>query len=121
MSTVVSTQLEKVVFADLSHFDESTQTFIIPRYSKPTYKLGACYLVKVAPDIVNNPNSVIATNWNRGTTPTTPIIKAYVSKVAGKMLYVDTIGFDLATNTELLNTWSGWLSIDDLTQLATLQ
>lgn len=114
---IIETQLEKCQFADLSNFDPATNTFHIPKYSKPTYQVGAFYLVKVAADVVGNPTSVVATNWNRGSYPQFQYLKAYVAKTSGKMIYIDTIAYNIETETDIPAFWSGWLSIDSLTQL----
>lgn len=116
----IKEQLKKCTFADLSYFDEKTNTYLIPKYCKPTYELNKCYLIKIADYFVNNNNTVIATNWNNGMSPANSCMKIYVSKALGKMIYVDSLAYDLNTNQDINNYWSGWLSIDDLTQLAKL-
>ena len=34
------------------------------------------------------------------------------------MIYVDTLAYDIINNQDINNYWSGWLSIDDIKQLA---
>lgn len=62
MNKIIEEQLKKVVFADLNNYNENTNTFIIPKYSKPSFEIGKCYLVKVAGRIINNNISSLATN-----------------------------------------------------------
>jgi len=120
MRETIKKQLEAVVYADLSNFDEKTNTYYIPKYSKPKYEVKGCYLIKVANEIVNNPDSVIATNWNHGTAPSCQYLKIYVSKTMGRMVYVDGVGYDYTTKTDLNYMWSGWLPIDGMLQLTVL-
>jgi hypothetical protein len=70
--------------------------------------------------IINNPDSVLAINWNSGTYPKTPYLKIYISKIMGPMIYVDGIGFDFETKQDLSIMWSGWLNTEELTQITVL-
>ena len=117
---IIKEQLEKCQFADLNNFDSNTNTFFIKKYSKPTYELNHCYLVKLPLNIVNASDSVLAVNWNSGSFPTTQYLKIYISKLMGPMIFVDSIGFDFETKQDLSVMWSGWLNINELTQIAAL-
>lgn len=121
MREIIRKQLENLNFVELNQFDPQTGCFIIPKYSKPVYDIGKCYLVKVSADLVNNRNSVIAANWNNSTCPSTEYLKIYVSKQKGKMIFVDSLAFDIQNNRDLSTMWSGWLPTDSLTQMATLE
>jgi len=118
MRELIKQQLAKVNYADLSNYDETTGVFNIPKYSKPKFDIGKMYIVQVANELVNNNNSVIATNWNNGTSPKGACLKIYVSKIVGKMLYVDSLVFDLATKSDTMILWSGWLPTEQLTQIS---
>lgn len=113
----VKQQLEKCSFADLTNFDENTNSYKIKKYSKPKYEANKMYLIRVFPTIVNNESNVLATNWNNSTAPTEPILLAYVSKVQGKMIYVDTVAYDGVSHKQLNIYWSGWLITDEIEQL----
>lgn len=117
---IVKEQLEKCQFADLNNFDPATNTFYIKKYSKPTYEINHCYLVKLPINIVNTVDSVLAVNWNNGSSPNTQYLKIYISKIMGTMIYVDSIGFDFETKQDLSIMWSGWLNTSELTQIAAL-
>ena len=117
---IIKEQLEKCQFADLNNFDPTTNTFYIKKYSKPTYEINHCYLVKLPLNIVNAADSVLAVNWNNGTYPKTQYLKIYISKVLGTMIYVDSIGFDFDTKQDLNMMWSGWLDSSQLTQISVL-
>lgn len=117
---IIREQLEKCQFADLNNYDAQTNTFLVRKYSKPTYELNHCYLVRLPLIIVNNADSVLAVNWNNGTFPRAQYLKIYVSKVLGNMVYVDSVGFDFETKQDLTIMWSGWLNTSELTQIAAL-
>ena len=117
---IIKEQLEKCQFANLNNFDPTTNTFIIPKYSQPTYEINKCYLVKLPLNIIDTADSVLATNWNSGSFPRTQYLKVYVSKTLGNMIYVDSIGFDLETRQDLTLMWSGWLNTSELTQIMAL-
>ena len=117
---LIREQLEKCQFANLNNYDPETDTFIIKKYSKPVYELNHCYLIKIPTTIINNPDSILASNWNNGTYPSTAFLKIYISKVLGNMIYVDSIGFDFETKQDLSLMWSGWLDCSQITQIAPL-
>ena len=113
----IKKQLAQCHFADLSNYDAETNTFKIKKYSKPTYDINHCYLIQLFPSLLD-PSSVVAVNWNSGALPPGPFLKAFVSKTLGNMIYVDSIVYDITTNTDTNQYWSGWLPIDELSQLA---
>ena len=117
---IIKEQLEKCQFANLSNYDPNTNTFMIKKYSQPTYELNHCYLIRLPNNIVNTSDSVLAVNWNNGTFPRSQYIKIYISKTLGNMIYVDSIGFDFETKQDLNLMWSGWLDSAQLTQLSAL-
>ena len=117
---LIKEQLEKCQFADLNNYDPSTNTFLIRKYSQPTYEAQRCYLIKLPNNIINNKDSVLAVNWNNGSCPTVQYLKIYISKALGTMIYVDSIGFDFETKQDLNLMWSGWLDSAQLTQISTL-
>ena len=118
-SKILETQLKKCSYADLSHFDNTTGVFNIPKYSKPKFDIGKMYIIQVANELVDNNSSVIATNWNSGTSPKSQFLKIYVSKMVGKMIYVDSLVFNIDTKSDTNITWSGWLPTEQITQIAT--
>jgi len=120
MRSIIKKQLAEVNYADLSNFNKETNSFIIPKYNKPKYELNRMYLIQVAGVLVNNTDSVLASNWNNGTAPKTNYLKIYVSKIVGKMIYVDSIGFNFETKRDTSLTWTGWLPVEQITQLAVL-
>ena len=118
MRDLVKAQLEQLTWVELDSSGLQTGHYIIPKYQKPTFDIGKCYIVKIPADFVNNRDSVVATNWNRSTAPSTEYLKIYVSKLQGKMVYVDSLAFDWETKQDLPGMWSGWIPINIITQLA---
>lgn len=117
MRKIIEEQLLQVKVADLSNFDEAINTYYIPKYKKPAYDVGNCYIIQISKTIINNPDSVWATNWNNGSCPHDFYLKAYVSKVLGQMIYVDTLAYDMETSKDLTNMWSGWLPVSEITYI----
>lgn len=119
MWSVVQQQLKSCNFVDLQNaaFDEATNTYLIKKYSKPSYLLNKCYIVRVARQYVNNAGTLLAINWNSGSSPKSDYLKIFISKTAGKMIYVDSVCVDPASYNNLASVWSGWLPIDALTQI----
>lgn len=120
MRDLIKKQLELCSFADLSNYDPETNTFKIPKYTKPHFELGNMYLVQLSGILVGNTNSVVATNYNNGTAPQFQFLKIFVSKALGKMIYVDSIGFDPETRTDSTVMWSGWLPTEELTLISNI-
>lgn len=120
MRKIIEKQLEACIWADLTALDKSTGKCFIPRYSKPQYKVQNCYLIKVDKDIVNNTNSLLATNFNNGRAPTHEYFKAYVNKDLGKYIYVDCLAYDFENKHDLTEYWSGWLETSKISQIALL-
>lgn len=120
MRDAIKQQLEQCNFANLASFDATTNTFHIPKYSKPQYKIGDYYLIKVPGIYVDNKTTTLAINWNRGTAPKFAYLKAYVSKTMGTMVYVDTLAYDYENKQDLTAMWSGWLPMEELEQIMKL-
>lgn len=120
MREIIKNQLLKCTYANLNNYDPVTNTFFIPKYSKPQYLVNKMYLVQLPLHLVNNTTTVTATNWNNGTSPKYQYLKIYISKLLGKMIYVDSIGYDPATKQDLNVLWSGWLPTEEIIQIASL-
>lgn len=117
---IIQGQLENCQFANLNNYDSRTNTFFVKKYSKPTYELNHCYLIKLPTNVVNKNDSVLAVNWNNGNSPSTQYLKIYISKIMGTMIHVDSIGFNFETKQDLNLMWSGWLDSSQLVQVAAL-
>lgn len=120
MRDYIKKQLARCAFADLSNFDETINTYHIPKYTKPRYEVGKCYLIRLPNYLINNPNTLLATNWNKGNAPRHEVYKAYVNKMMGSHIYVDCLAFNMELRQDMSDMWSGWLDINELTQLSKL-
>lgn len=120
MREYIKKQLAQCTFVDLSNFDATTNTYHIPKYTKPKYDVGKCYLIKLPKYLIDNTTSLLATNWNNGNTPHHDVYKAYVNKIIGTHIYVDCLAFDTVLQQDMQDMWSGWLDINELTQLVKL-
>ena len=116
----VEEQLRKCTFADLSNYDTTTNTFIIPKYAKPHYELNKCYLVQLPAHMINNSASVVMVNWNKGIPPRAEYLKIFVSKTMGKMIFVDSLSYDMINRRDGTDMWSGWLPIEEIKYIAAL-
>jgi len=118
MRKIIEDQLKKTQYADLSNFDSTTNTFTIPKYTKPVYESQKCYLIQVPSTILNNPSSFVAVNYNNGSFPTNEYLKIFVNKTAGKMIYVNGLAYDINMKQDLLKMWSGWLPSDEIIMIS---
>lgn len=118
--SIIEEQLKKCQFADLTNFDEATNTYHISKYAKPIYTAGCCYLIKLPGELIKNPTTILAVNWNHGTAPQHEYYKAYVNKTLGKMIYCDCLAYDFENRKDLSIMFSGWFDTETLTQIAKL-
>ena len=114
---IIKDQLEKVSFADLSSYNKDTNTFTIPKYSKPAFDLQQCYIIQVPATILNDTTSALATNWNFGTAPKYEYLKIYVVNKMGGMINVSSFGYDMANEADIPFTWNGWLPANEIKQI----
>lgn len=117
----ISNQLKKVNVADLSNYDESTHTYHIPMYHEDVYAVDNYYLIKLNDNLLCSDGlPVLVSNWNRGTYPKHKYLKISVNKELGKMIYVDSIGYDFDKKEDIDYSWSGWLPLDSIKQISKL-
>lgn len=100
--------------------DKNINEYLIPKYSKPKFDIGKMYLIKVSSEIVNNPNSILAINWNSGNSPKNTYYKAYVNKVIGGNIHCDCLAINPITKQDLSEIFSGYLDINYIEQLEVL-
>lgn len=117
MREYIKDKLRHARYADLSRYDKKTGRCFIPKFTKPVYEIGKSYIVQLPAHLVNNPNSVEAINWNNGTSPKGNILKVYVSKILGNMIYVDSLIHNIETGTDSIIMWSGWLPFGEIHQI----
>lgn len=113
MRDILKNQLKQCQVADLSSGIETDDSIIIkiPKFKGLRLEIGEQALVRVADEL-------ISTAGNTG--PRIPYLKIYVSKLDGKLAYVDSLGFDFEHKKDLMITWSGWLPLDKIELIARL-
>lgn len=114
MRKIIQDQLDKVIYADLSNFDEATCTYHIPKQKeKIRFEINKTYIIKLDQSLLKfGENPILESNWNNGKVPKNIFYKAEVTKIVGKMVYITGIEFDLNLNADLSNFWQGYLPID---------
>ena len=116
MNPIIKKQLEQCKVADLSNYDNLTRTYMIPKYNQLRVVEGNSYIISLDKSLLfPNPGDVFHINWNRGSVPTVENMLVEVSKVNGKFICVDGIGYNLDSGTTTLDVWSGWLPLEKVT------
>ena len=118
MRDYIREQLLQCVWANPSSYDEATCTFFIPRYCRPIYQVGGTYILQLPNDIINNPQSVLAVNYNKGSYPIREYYVARVMQAMGGLIRVNALGYDPLTKMSMNDTWTGWLDTNSLRQIA---
>lgn len=112
MSKLLLEQLAKVRGVDLPYFDEQTEELLIKRKNETPLSLaiGKAYLLEVENYIINPPNGFnLHANWNKGIAPRDKYLYSLIVQDIGKMIRIESYGYDINRNCILMNSWSGWL------------
>ena len=121
MNPLIKAQLEKVRTVKLPIFDDDTTEMIISKGSKSDelfLEQDKCYLISVEDYILHPPEGfTLHTNWNNGRIPTHKFMKVDVSKIMGKMVKVNALGYDMKSQTDTTDMWDGWLPLKSITIL----
>jgi len=118
MRKLVFDQISKCDVADTSNILETETGYLIriKKYSKPKFDIDKSYIITLSGDDYVEKIK----QQNNGTFPANSCLKIYVSRQLGKLIFVDSIGYDLIQYKDILTMWSGWLHIDNITLVATL-
>lgn len=121
MNKIVEDQLAKVQVAELPYYDETTLHMIIPKKSHVDFITGNCYLIQLE-DYLIHPfeGFTLHDNWNKGIPPKHSFLKAEVIQIMGKMIKVNSIGFNYETQQDTDDLWEGWLPKKGLKIIQTL-
>lgn len=111
MNNIIEKQLQ-LIEADLSNFNAEENTFIIPRKRDIKIEEDTCYLVHCKPTLFIN--ETLKVNWNSGSLPSEDYLIVFVNKIMGKMIKVDSVGYDAINKKDTAYHWSGWLTLADL-------
>ena len=113
MNKVVEEQLKKVKVAQLPSYDETTLRIKIPKVSSiinSDLNEGQCYLIQVEDYIVKPFDGFsLHDNWNNGIAPKHKFLKVEVIKIMGKMIKVNSVGYDFMNKVDTMDLWEGWL------------
>lgn len=120
MNPLIKTQLNKLKSTVGVDFDESTTQITIPRNSytpNPTeLAVDQCYLISVEDYILKPPEGfTLHTNWNNNKIPKDKVMKVDVLTKMGKMIKVNSIGYDMKNQRDTSNMWEGWLPEKSIT------
>lgn len=115
MNKFIEQQLNNVKLADISNYDRSANTYHIPKYNELRLEVGKCYLLELDNSLIRfDSNSMLISNWNRGTYPKHKYLKVDVIKQLGKMVFVNSIGYDNEHEKDINDVWEGWLPLQQV-------
>ena len=114
MNQVIIDQLNKVKVADLPQWDEDDLHLIIPKKEgilrKTNFVENENYIIQLEKYLVEPYEGfTLHDNWNKGIPPRHLFLKVKVIKIMGKMIQVESIGYDFKSKTIIDDTWNGWL------------
>ncbi len=113
MREYVKKQLLALERAIPESYDSETNSYFIPKYTKPVYLVGKSYLI----ELPENYQEIIL-NWgNNNSIPNSKFLRISVKKVIGKMISVDSVEIDPKTTLATPNMWFGWLNLDFISQV----
>lgn len=115
MNKIVKEQLKKCETARLPNFDDNTTHLLIKKYEPISVVANCYYLIEISAGVLNpTANSLLASNWNNGSIPKYNHYKCEINRVVGTMIKVTGLAFDINTNSDINEMWSGWLPLDGI-------
>lgn len=113
MNPLIKTQLDKIRTVKVPPYEDNTTHITIPMRTPNDpiiLEEDKCYIVQVEDYILNPPDGfTLHTNWNQNKIPKCKYMKIDVSKIMGKMIKVNSIGYDMGTKSSINEVWEGWL------------
>ena len=113
MNKVVEDQLKKCQVANLPPYNEDTLHLIIPKSTNTTQSgllEHKCYLIQIEDYLVKPFDGfTLHENWNKGIPPKHNFLKIEVLQIMGKMVKVNSVGFDYMNKVDTDDLWEGWL------------
>jgi arginine repressor len=116
MRPYILKQLKAIQMAKID-IKEDKYKYEIPKYNKPRYTPGRLYIIKVSNELINNPNSLLAINWNHGNSPMHQYYKCYVGEVYGAIIKCDCLAVNPITKQDEVEVFSGYLDINYIEQV----
>lgn len=87
----------------------------IPKRSGIKLQENRGYVVKLSDRMINaSKDDPLVVNWNGGLIPSTKYYKVNIEKIMGDRVRVTGIGYGFDTNTNLSNTFFGWIPIAEM-------
>ena len=119
MNPLIKDQLSKIQRLNVPSYDDSTTHLTLSRNDikvVESLQEDQCYLISVDDYILNPPDGfTLHTNWNNNTCPKHKVMKIDVTKIMGKMVKVNSMGYDMKNHIDLPDMWSGWLPQKSIT------
>lgn len=120
MNPLIKEQLNKIKKIKLPPFDDNTTVITLEKSNEAVtatlLQEDCCYLISVEDYILNPPDGfTLHTNWNNNIIPKHKTMKVDVTKIMGKMVKVNAIGYDMKNQVDTNDMWSGWLPQKSIT------
>ena len=119
VNPLIKTQLDKIRTVKVPPYEDNTTHITIPMRTPNDpiiLEEDKCYIVQVEDYILNPPDGfTLHTNWNQNKIPKHKIMKIDVRKVMGKMIKVNSIGYDIINKVNINDVWEGWLPEKSIT------
>lgn len=114
MNPLIEIQLNKLRDNFDIQYEDGTTQLNIPRKSSDSsvseLVIDCCYLISVEDYILYPPEGfTLHSNWNSNKIPVDKIMKIDVLNRMGKMIKVNSIGYDMKNHKNTGNVWIGWL------------
>lgn len=121
MNQFILDQLNKVQVANMPPLDLSTTEITILKSksnSEVVMNINKCYIIEVADYIINPPDNFdLHINWNNNKKPTSKCMKCVVTQILGKMVKIDSVGYDWDNNIDKNDIWTGWIPRKSITKI----
>lgn len=119
MNPLIKNQLDKLRKMGFPAFNESDRVITLNKRENALDSIlreGQCYLISVEDYILNPPEGfTLHTNWNNNVVPKFKFMKIDVLQIMGKMIKVTSMGYDMHTQKDIPEMWSGWLPQKSIT------
>lgn len=113
MNKVIEDQLKKVKVANIPKYDETTTHLIIPKKEgsyEVDFQIGHNYIIQLEDYLIKPFEGFnLHDNWNKGKPPIHTFLKCQVIEIMGKMIKINSIGYDMKTHKDIPDIWEGWL------------
>ena len=120
INPLIKDQLSKIRRIEVPAVNDSTNVITLHKDQIKQASSGlhedCCYLISVEDYILNPPDGfTLHTNWNNNIAPKHKVMKVDVTKIMGKMVKVNSMGYDMKNQVDTNDMWSGWLPQKSIT------